>query len=60
MKTRSGIWHTLAVMAGAVFAVSLLSSGAQAQTAPSFNFDPTWPKSLPNLWKMGGVTGLAR
>jgi hypothetical protein len=59
MKTRSEIWHSLAVMVGAVFAISLLSSGAQAQTAPSFAFDPTWPNSLPNLWKLGGVTGLA-
>lgn len=30
MKTRSGIWHSLAVMAGAVFSISLMSSGAQA------------------------------
>jgi len=39
--------------------VPIESSGALAQAAPSFNFDPTWPKTLPNLWKMGGVTGLA-
>ena len=31
----------------------------QAQTAPKFNVDPSWPKPLPNKWKMGGVTGLA-
>jgi hypothetical protein len=30
MKTRSGIWHSLAVMAGAVFSILLMSSGAQA------------------------------
>jgi len=27
--------------------------------APKYRFDPSWPKSLPNKWKMGGVTGLA-
>ena len=32
---------------------------AQAQTAPRYRFDPDWPKTLPNKWKMGGVTGLA-
>jgi hypothetical protein len=32
---------------------------AQQATAPRFKFDPSWPKPLPNKWKMGGVTGLA-
>ena len=32
----------------------------QAPTAPKFNVDPTWPKPLPNKWKMGGVTGTRR
>ena len=27
--------------------------------APSYAFDPGWPKPLPNKWKMGGITGLA-
>jgi sugar lactone lactonase YvrE len=33
--------------------------GAQELTAPKYKFDPDWPKTLPNKWKMGGVTGLA-
>ena len=33
--------------------------GAQTLTAPKFKFDPDWPKTLPNKWKLGGVTGLA-
>jgi hypothetical protein len=33
--------------------------GARAQNAPKYKFDPDWPKTLPNKWKMGGVTGLA-
>jgi len=32
---------------------------ARAQAAPTFYYDPTWPNALPNLWKLGGVTGLA-
>jgi len=34
-------------------------AGALAQRVPDLVFDPTWPKPLPNLWKLGGVTGLA-
>ena len=34
-------------------------AGALAQRVPDLVFDPTWPKELPNLWKLGGVTGLA-
>ncbi len=49
----------LALLAGAAFAISYTSNGAQAQTAPSYHFDPTWPKELPNNWKIGGITGLA-
>jgi hypothetical protein len=30
-----------------------------AQQPPDLVFDPTWPKDLPNLWKLGGITGLA-
>lgn len=33
--------------------------GAQTLTAPKYKFDPNWPKTLPNKWKIGGVTGLA-
>ena len=32
---------------------------AQSKAAPKFKVDATWPKPLPNKWKMGGVTGLA-
>jgi DNA-binding beta-propeller fold protein YncE len=49
----------LALVAGASILLSEARIGAQAQTAPSYKFDPEWPKPLPNKWKMGGVTGLA-
>ncbi|MFL2545983.1 MAG: hypothetical protein ACJ0SL_01250 [Candidatus Rariloculaceae bacterium] len=32
---------------------------AQAQSDTNYLFDPSWPKDLPNNWKMGGITGLA-
>ncbi len=36
-----------------------LGSIARAQTAPSYYFDPTWPKQpYPNNWKIGGVMGI--
>jgi hypothetical protein len=44
-----------------IVAAGLLAplAGAFAQRAPDLVFDPTWPKELPNNWKLGGVTGLA-
>src|ERR1700732_3512127 len=46
---------------GLLAACVVLGVGAQAQTGsgPKFKVDVTWPKPLPNKWKMGGVTGLA-
>lgn len=44
---------------GAAMAVSLAVDDMTAQEAPGFLFDPTWPKPLPNNWKIGGITGLA-
>ena len=32
---------------------------AQTPAAPSYRYDPGWPKPMPNKWKIGGVTGLA-
>ena len=44
-----------------IIAAGLLAplAGAFAQRVPDLVFDPTWPKELPNFWKLGGVTGLA-
>lgn len=43
----------------AVGAASLVPQLFAQQAAPKFKFDPTWPKAMPNKWKIGGVTGLA-
>ena len=46
-------------VAGAICLLVLCAGAAQELSAPKFKFDPSWPKPLPNKWKMGGVTGLA-
>src|SRR5579863_9212516 len=52
-------WAFAAVLAGLGLLVLRVAPAAQELTAPKFRFDPDWPKSLPNKWKLGGVTGLA-
>ncbi|MCY3730200.1 MAG: hypothetical protein OXF98_02565, partial [Rhodospirillaceae bacterium] len=59
MRTKPMPGTVLAVLAGALLAIAPAGKDAWAQDAPSYYMDPTWPKPLPNLWKMGGVTGLA-
>ncbi len=59
MRAIPKICAVLALLAGAAFAFLSMSNGAQAQTAPTYHADPTWPKPLPNNWKLGGITGLA-
>ncbi len=59
MKVTLKIAALLVLLAGMAFLIRSGSDDVQAQTAPSFKYDPDWPKPLPNKWKMGGVTGLA-
>lgn len=49
------LWLTVT----AVFVALFVSSGVLAQSAATFYVDPSWPKPLPNNWKLGGITGLA-
>ena len=60
-RIRTGVMAILAGVSLLAFFVfpGYLTSGAQAQSAPRYIFDPAWPKALPNKWKIGGVTGLA-
>jgi hypothetical protein len=53
------IRKSLIALSGALFVISYIGIDVQAQTVSNFYYDPIWPKALPNLWKMGGVTGLA-
>jgi len=48
-----------ALLAGAALLALSTSPEAQEQAAPRYLVDPTWPKTLPNNWKLGGITGLA-
>jgi hypothetical protein len=49
----------MGVAAGIGLSVLCVAVGGQQMTAPKYKVDATWPKPLPNKWKMGGVTGLA-
>ncbi len=46
-------------LAGACLAAPHVSLTAQTPAAPKYKFDPDWPRTMPNKWKIGGVTGLA-
>ena len=56
---RSALIAAVAVPIGVVMLALYVVVGAQTPSAPKYKFDPDWPKTLPNKWKMGGVTGLA-
>jgi DNA-binding beta-propeller fold protein YncE len=49
----------LLVLAGVCMVGLGISVAAQNMAAPKFKFDADWPKTMPNKWKIGGVTGLA-
>src|ERR1700682_4566328 len=49
----------LVVLGSLCFVALCVSTVAQTPTAPKYKFDPDWPKTMPNKWKIGGVTGLA-
>jgi DNA-binding beta-propeller fold protein YncE len=55
--TRTTSLATLLLGTALVLALTITPGWAQNQT--SYEFDPTWPKDLPNNWKIGGITGLA-
>src|SRR5580704_9775171 len=54
-------WRIKALVVLGALALLALGVGlaAQSQGAPKYKVDSSWPKPLPNKWKMGGVTGLA-
>jgi DNA-binding beta-propeller fold protein YncE len=59
MATRSPTLAWPAALVGAWLVAAGGPSVAGAQQLPGLVFDPTWPKDLPNNWKLGGITGLA-
>lgn len=51
-KVNRKIGAALGLLAGVSLAVFYTGVGMQAQTAPRYLFDPSWPKPLPNKWKI--------
>jgi DNA-binding beta-propeller fold protein YncE len=49
----------IGLAAGLGVLILLGARSARTQNAPKYAVDASWPKALPNKWKMGGVTGLA-
>jgi len=47
------------VLTAALAAFFYINGSALAQGLPNYYVDPTWPKPLPNDWKIGGVMGIA-
>ena len=59
LMTNKTIGIFAAILSVVVFFTWYSNNISQAQSPLTYTFDPTWPKTLPNNWKMGGVTGLA-
>lgn len=60
MKLLMNVVRRTAVLAVLTIALAFLSlAPLQAQSnPPRFEADPSWPKSLPNLWVTGGIGGV--
>jgi DNA-binding beta-propeller fold protein YncE len=56
---KNGSGRGFALVVGLGVLALCAAVGAQTQSAPKYKFDATWPKTMPNKWKIGGVTGLA-
>jgi hypothetical protein len=57
MKPKTFAASVLALV-GAFIAPPLVHKSAAASGGvPTFEFDPNWPKALPNNWMMGGIGG---
>ena len=70
--SRSPRVRRYAIFAGLCLLAVCVGLGVMAQNAgtdpwavptspdmPKYKWDPTWPKPLPNKWKLGGITGLS-
>lgn len=49
---------SVAVVFGAVVMAQRPAAGSKAEQVPTFRYDPTWPKQLPNNWVIGQVGAL--
>ena len=55
-------WKTCGLAAVSALALSgvvgLAVGAPAADKAPTYKYDPAWPKELPNKWTMEGITGM--
>ena len=51
-SVRRKLWTLLPI---GLCAVAFVTLSAQAPAVPNYLFDPGWPKTLPNNWKIGGI-----
>ena len=58
-KVERSIWLQVIALTVVCGMAWYVVAEAQGQAAPRYQYDPGWPKPLPNKWKIGGVTGLA-
>ena len=58
-KTKPVLITIVPLIARTILVILLLSTVAHTQESLEYYADPTWPKTLPNNWKIGGITGLA-
>ena len=59
MRTNPQTMLFKSVLTAALAAFFYINGSALAQGLPNYYVDPTWPKPLPNDWKIGGVMGIA-
>src|SRR5262245_34902688 len=54
-----GIWTSSSmIMSGAPLLSAMVTQGS-AEQIPTFELDPSWPKTLPNDWALGEAWGIA-
>jgi len=58
-KTKPMLITIVPLIVSTLLVVLLLGTVAHTQESLKYYADPTWPKTLPNNWKIGGITGLA-
>src|SRR5262245_23908275 len=54
--------YAIALVAAVVLSAAVRithTEGVAKAAGPSFQFDPAWPKPLPNNWVVGNVVGVA-
>ncbi|MEQ1898430.1 MAG: hypothetical protein ABL971_13680 [Vicinamibacterales bacterium] len=51
-------WGVVLLVVSVAAGSAVVLQGARAATSPVFQLDPFWPKTLPNQWILGMISGL--